>query len=282
MNLRILSFAAFLAATATLPMSAAEPAHLDAAEPLETTVFSFAALAAKPTPVGTFRRVTDRPTSSLDRLECHITTLNAGKQSHPPHHHPQEEFIILQTGTLDVFINGQVTRIGPGSMFFFASNDLHNVTNVGSAAATYFVFNVTTAATKRVPAKPAADWEPAADLHSSVFDWAKLPVQETPTGSRRNIVDAPTVTCTHFEAHVTSLHAGLKTAKSRHADDALLVVKDGEIELTVNGTVHRAKPGDVCFIASNEEHQIRNPTTADASYYAIRIASAQTPRDDAR
>ena len=279
MNLRALNSSLVLALVATLAARSAEPVAAEPAASLETGVFAFAKLEPKPTPVGTFRRVTDNPTATLNRLECHITTLNPGKASHPPHRHPQEEFIILQSGTLDVFINGQVTRIGPGSLFFFASNDLHNVTNVGSDAATYIVFNVTTEATKQVRADAAAEWEPDADLHSSVFDWEKMSVQETKTGLRRNIADAPTVTCTRFEAHVSTLLPGRRTASGRHADDALLLVKEGEIELTVDGTAHRARGGDVCYIASNGEHAIRNLTDGNATYYAIRIATARTPAE---
>ena len=49
-----------------------------------------------------------------------------------------------------------VTRAGPGSLLFYASNDLHNVTNVGTTAATYLVFNYETVATRIAPAEGAA------------------------------------------------------------------------------------------------------------------------------
>jgi quercetin dioxygenase-like cupin family protein len=244
---------------------------------LTSTVIPFASLKAQPTPVGIFRRVTDNPTVSLRGLECHVTTLNPGKMSHPPHQHPQEEFIILQTGTLDVYINGKVTRIGPGSMFFFASLDWHNVTNVGDAPALYHVFNVTTDATAHVPAKPAVEWEPATALHSSVWPWDSLQATATPTGQRRDIVNSPTVTCARFEAHVTTLRSGEATAASRHADDAILLIKDGDVEITAAGVKRRATTGDFAFIASNEEPMIRNAGSTAASYYAIQIATDRTP-----
>jgi len=271
---------AFLASSAAAVMGSGLFAADEAppAPELRSTVFPFAALKVQPTPVGTFRRVSDNPTVSLRRLECHVTTLNPGKMSHPPHQHPQEEFIILQAGTLDVFINGKVSRIGPGSMFFFASYDWHNVTNVGDSPALYYVFNVTTDATADVQKKPAAEWEPATTLHSTVFSWPDLKAQATASGERRNIVDSATVTCRRFEAHVTTLRPGQIGGPGQHPDDAIILVKEGDVEIESAGTKRRASAGDIGFIASNEPHSIRNVGTGVASYYAIQIATERTPK----
>ncbi len=109
-----------------------------------STVFNFDKLARKTTQVGERRDVADLPTTTLEKFECHISTLLPGRMSHPPHHHAQEEFIILKEGTLDVFINGKVQRVGPGSLFFFASNDMHNVTNVGETGVRREILNTPT------------------------------------------------------------------------------------------------------------------------------------------
>src|SRR5258708_34360327 len=158
-----------------------------------STVFNFDKLARKTTQVGERRDVADVPTTTLEKFECHISTLLPGRMSHPPHHHAQEEFIILKEGTLDVFINGKVQRVGPGSLFFFASNDMHNVTNVGESSATYLVFNLTTAATHTVPAQPAAESASPEKLRSSVFLWDKLEANPTRTDARRVILNTPSL-----------------------------------------------------------------------------------------
>src|ERR1041385_5758912 len=59
-------------------------------------------LEAKPTEVGSVRKVFQAPTATLDELECHITTLNPGQTSHPPHKHPNEEIVIIREGTVEV------------------------------------------------------------------------------------------------------------------------------------------------------------------------------------
>ena len=47
---------------------------------------------------GKRRDVTNPPTATIERFESHITTLNPGMISHPPHTHPQEEFINFLPG----------------------------------------------------------------------------------------------------------------------------------------------------------------------------------------
>jgi len=104
-----------------------------------STTFEWAALEAKPTPIGARRDVMRAPTPTLDELEIHITTLNVGEVSHPPHQHPAEELLIVKDGTVETLQNGKATRLGPGSIIFHSTNDLHNIRNAGSIPATYHV-----------------------------------------------------------------------------------------------------------------------------------------------
>ena len=116
---------------------------------LGSTVFDWARLEPKPTKVGERRDVVDATTATMANFECHITTLNAGEAPHAPHRHPDEEIIFVKEGTLEVMINGQTQRTGAGSMFFFASNELHGMRNVGDGRATYHVVRIVTAATPK-------------------------------------------------------------------------------------------------------------------------------------
>ena len=106
-----------------------------------SSAFDWNAMEAKPTEVGSVRKVCQAPTATLDELECHITTLNPGQSSHPPHQHPNEEIVIIREGTVEVLVNGELKRVGPGSVVFNASNVLHSLRNVGDAPAVYHVLN---------------------------------------------------------------------------------------------------------------------------------------------
>ena len=102
-------------------------------------IFLWDSLKVEKTNVGERRDVVRLPTATLDELEMHITTLNAGQQSHPPHQHVGEELIIIKEGALESFVNGEYRRVGPGSIVFQASNQPHSIRNVGTGPATYHV-----------------------------------------------------------------------------------------------------------------------------------------------
>jgi quercetin dioxygenase-like cupin family protein len=106
---------------------------------MSSTVFDWTAMTARPTKVGEVRQVVQQPTATLDELEIHVTTLNPGQTSHAPHQHPDEEVLIIKEGTVESLVNGQLRRIGPGSVIFQAANQLHGIRNVGDVPATYHV-----------------------------------------------------------------------------------------------------------------------------------------------
>ena len=116
---------------------------------LGSTVFDWNAFPVKQTSVGSQRSLVKEPTATLQELEIHVTSLDPGKMSHPPHKHPNEELIVIRQGTVETLSNGQWQRAGPGSVIFNASNQLHALKNIGTEPAVYHVINWQTAATPK-------------------------------------------------------------------------------------------------------------------------------------
>jgi quercetin dioxygenase-like cupin family protein len=106
---------------------------------LGSRIFDWDGLKVATTKVGLRRDVVRSRTATLDELEMHITTLNAGVESHPPHQHAAEELLIIKEGTLEALVNGQYQKVGPGSIVFQATNQPHTIKNVGTGPATYHV-----------------------------------------------------------------------------------------------------------------------------------------------
>lgn len=111
---------------------------------LGPAVFDRSSIPAKATAVGEVRSFFTMRTPTLEQLEVHETTLNPGKMPHPPHKHPNEEMLVIRQGTLEALVKGEWKRVGPGSVIFNASNQLHGLRNVGSEPAIYTVINFKT------------------------------------------------------------------------------------------------------------------------------------------
>ena len=113
----------------------------DQAPVQHSTVFEWSAMAAKPSSFGSVRSVFRGPTTTLEELEIHVSTLNPGDNSHAAHKHPNEELVIIKEGTVETLSNGEWKKLGPGSIIFNASNEMHELKNVGTTPATYHVIN---------------------------------------------------------------------------------------------------------------------------------------------
>jgi mannose-6-phosphate isomerase-like protein (cupin superfamily) len=137
MNLLLCS-AAFAALCFTLSAQVVQPAP--AATPkLPSTIFDWEKLTVTPTTNGVRRDLFDAPTATLDKIHCHITTLNPGQISGNPSLHRQEEVIIIKEGTIEATVDGQTQTAGAGSVIFFAANAVTRLRNPGTNAATYTV-----------------------------------------------------------------------------------------------------------------------------------------------
>jgi len=131
----VVAFAA-IAATLCIVAVAEQKAPI-----MQSAAFDWNSIPVKQTAVGSTRSFFRAPTATLDELELHVTTLNPGQTSHPPHQHLNEELVIIKEGTIEALVQGEWKRVGEGSVIFNASNQLHGLRNVGTTPATYHVIN---------------------------------------------------------------------------------------------------------------------------------------------
>ncbi len=107
--------------------------------PLVSNLHVWENLPVTPNPKGVRRDVFDGPTATVDKMHCHITTLNPGEKSGEPSKHLQDEVIIIKEGTVEAFWDGQTKTGGPGSVIFFAAGATTALRNAGSTPCTYIV-----------------------------------------------------------------------------------------------------------------------------------------------
>ena len=108
-------------------------------------------------------------------------------------------------------------------------------------------------------------------MGSVAFDWQKLVVKQTKVGESRAVCRAPTATLDELEMHVTTLNKGQAPhPPHQHADEELLIIKEGTVEALVAGDWVKLGPGSVIFQAANIEHAIRNAGEGQATYHVIK------------
>ena len=109
------------------------------AAPLLSDVFDWDKLVVTPNAKGARRAVFDGPTATVDKMHCHITTLNPGEKSGEPSKHLQEEVLVVKEGTVEANWDGRSKTGGPGSVIFFAAGATTFLRNAGTTPCTYIV-----------------------------------------------------------------------------------------------------------------------------------------------
>jgi mannose-6-phosphate isomerase-like protein (cupin superfamily) len=111
-----------------------------------------------------------------------------------------------------------------------------------------------------------------ASLASKTYRFEDLPVNKEKQAAYRHILEGRTHTGDYLEAHETVLEpAAMPHPAHRHVGEELFLISKGTLEVTISGNRTRLGPGSAFFIASNEEHSIRNVGDTPAQYFGITL-----------
>jgi mannose-6-phosphate isomerase-like protein (cupin superfamily) len=89
---------------------------------------------------GEHRVYFDGPTDQLKAMTAGSLKLNAGASPHPPHQHPEEEFLLVTEGTGEITVEGQATKVGPGAMMYCGAGKMHGIVNTGTAPMLFYYY----------------------------------------------------------------------------------------------------------------------------------------------
>ena len=93
-----------------------------------------------PAASGDLRIYHEGPTDMLKSMTAGSLRLKAGMSPHPPHQHPDEEFMLVTEGTGEIELEGQSVKVGPGSMMYCAGNKLHAIKNTGKTPLLFYFY----------------------------------------------------------------------------------------------------------------------------------------------
>ena len=78
------------------------------------------------------------PTDQLRDVSMGMAVLAPGASPHEPHRHPEEEFLLVASGTGEITCGDTITPVGPGAVLYCAGNTLHGITNTGAEPLTFY------------------------------------------------------------------------------------------------------------------------------------------------
>ena len=120
-------------------------------------------------------------------------------------------------------------------------------------------------------AQPAAQPTPKPPIQGSLaLSWEDIK-SRYPVGHRWQLLQAPTATLDELEMHVTEVAAGTASHEPhRHADEEIIVIKQGTFDVFSDGKITRVGPGGLVFHATNTLHNLKNVGDGPGIYHVIR------------
>ena len=111
-----------------------------------------------------------------------------------------------------------------------------------------------------------------APIPSKVVRFEDLPVESGDGHALRRILKGRTHSGYGIEMHETDLAPGaMPHPAHHHAHEEVFLVREGTLEVTLAGRASRLGPGSVVYVASNEEHGLRNVGATHAQYFVIAL-----------
>lgn len=89
---------------------------------------------------GDLRIYHDGPTDQLKSMTAGSLLLKPGMSPHPPHTHPEEEFMVVTEGAGEITVDGKVTKVAAGSMMYCGGNKSHGIVNTGTKPLMFYFY----------------------------------------------------------------------------------------------------------------------------------------------
>lgn len=127
-----------------------------------------------------------------------------------------------------------------------------------------------------LPALLAARAQAANDqaLPSKVYNFEKLPAKASDGTTFRAILQGVTHEGYHLELHETDLAPGsMPHPPHHHAHEEIFLIREGTLAVTINGEASNFGAGSVAYIASDQEHGIRNVGSTHAQYFVLELGT---------
>jgi len=211
------------------------------------------------------RKIAEGTTAEFSYFEIHATTQEKGATPRPPHAQDSlEEMIIIKEGKLKCTIGNKTAELGPGSVLLIPPHEMQTFENTGNGPVTYYVFMFRSRKTMNMERSIKAGG-------TLLLNYDSLTYTETNNKGTRKYFDRPTAMCDNYEMHITYLKVkGPSHAPHQHVDTEIILVIDGDVEMTIDGTDYKGSAGDLFIAESGKMHGVANATDKPCSYFAFK------------
>ena len=113
-------------------------------------------------------------------------------------------------------------------------------------------------------------------LPSKTYIFEDLPVKVNGENKSRAVLDGETHASYPVEVHITELAPGKAPhGAHRHVHEEMIFIKDGTMEVTIEGKSSVLSPGSIAYVNSNEMHGWRNVGQNRATYFVLALGRAK-------
>jgi quercetin dioxygenase-like cupin family protein len=231
---------------------------------VESGVYTWTELPTKEGNQRISRKIMEGSSPHFSFLEVHATTQEKGAKPSPSHaQENKEEIIIVKEGSLKMTMNSVSEVLKAGSVALIPPMTNQSMENVGDGPLTYYVMMFTSKKDMDLDRDQKAGGP-------QFFNFKHLVFNENEKGARMDYFDRATAMCEKFEMHVTQLNQkGPSHEPHSHSTSEIIVMIEGQTEMTIAGKTYSGTNGDMFLIKSNELHAITNVEDKPCRYFAF-------------
>lgn len=173
-----------------------------------------------------------------------------------------ELFFIIKEGSIQVSLNKEEKLLSKGSVVFVLPGEEVIFKNVRKDDVEMYEMRMRA---------PEVDEERGRAAGSSfMLDWYDMVYRPHDRGGVRQLFDRKTAMTNRFDIHTTSLNPGISShLPHTHLNEEIILMIDGESEMTIGNTFQRIVTGDAAWVESLIPHNITNTAKRPAVYFAI-------------